>query len=255
MNKALLCFLLTSFISLNLLAWGKTGHRIVGLVAEKHLSNKASKRVKQILRKETLAEVGTYMDFIRSNKKYDHLTPWHYATIPDGLTYDQAGTPEDGDAIFAIQKLIEELKTKNFSEGDEAFTLKLLVHLIGDIHQPLHVGNGKDKGGNDFKLEYFWKSTNLHRVWDTEMIEGQKYSYTEYANWINHPTKNQTSDWQSTDVLVWASESKELRTQVYNIPENKKVSYKYDYENINILNTRLLKAGIRLAGVLNEIYG
>ena len=151
--KRIIALSLLMVMSIQALPWGKTGHRVIGLIAEKHLSKKAKKQVDKILKDETVAEVANYMDFIRSDKTYKHMDPWHYCTLPDGKTYAEAGTPEEGDAIVAIEKFTEELKTKQFTEGDEAFTLKLLIHLIGDIHQPLHVGNGEDKGGNDVKLE------------------------------------------------------------------------------------------------------
>lgn len=247
---------LALFLSFNSFGWGATGHRIVGLIAEYHLSNKAKKNIEKVLGFETLAEVSNYMDFIKSDATYRHMSPWHYATIPDDKTYVEAGTPEEGDIIVTIQRLIEELESKNFTDQDEAFALKCLVHLIGDIHQPLHVGNGEDRGGNDVKLDYFWQSSNLHRVWDSEMIDGQKFSYTEYANWINHPTKTQLEQWSSLNVLDWAYESKDSRRQCYNsMPEDKKLSYRYNYDNIDLLNQRLLQAGIRLANVLNKIYG
>lgn len=254
MKKFLIAALLV-VVALPALPWGQTGHRVIGLIAEQHLSKKAKKRIAAILEQETLAEVSTFMDFIRSDDHYDHMGPWHYATIPDGKTYEEAGTPEAGDAIVTIERLIDELKSKKFTDEDEALAIKLLVHLIGDIHQPLHVGNGEDRGGNDVKLEYFWENSNLHRVWDSGIIDKQEYSYTEYTDWINHPTKEQVAKWQSDDVMVWAYESKNYREQAYELPESNKISYQYNYKNLDLVNQRLLQAGIRLAGVLNDIYG
>ncbi|MFT6866390.1 MAG: hypothetical protein ACJA08_001221 [Cyclobacteriaceae bacterium] len=236
-------------------SWGNTGHRVVGLIAEKHMNKKAQKNLKNVLGNETLAEVSTFMDFIRSNDKYDHMVSWHYATIPDSLTYEEAGIPQGSDIITEINRLISELKSKKFTDEDEAFALKLLVHLVGDLHQPLHVGNGKDKGGNDLKVEYFWSSSNLHRIWDSGIIDGQQYSFTEYTARIDHASKTEILEWQSSDVLDWAYESKNLRAQVYDIPDNKKLGYRYDYDNLGVVNKRLLQAGIRLAGILNKIYG
>lgn len=253
--KKLIPFILLSLLSFNLFSWGQTGHRVVGLIAEKHLTKKARKNLEKLLENETLAEVSNFMDFIKSDHEYDHMSPWHYATIPDGQTYEEAGTPEEGDVIVTISRLVDELEKKTFTEQDELFNLKCLVHLIGDIHQPLHVGNGEDKGGNDVKLDYFWSSSNLHRVWDTGIIDGTNYSYTEYVAWINHASKDQISEWQSSSVMDWAYESKSYREQVYDLPESMKISYRYDYENLELVNQRLLQAGIRLAAVLNQIYG
>lgn len=255
MKKAVsLIFLLS--ISYQLFAWGATGHRVVGLIAERHLTKKAKKNIELVLGTETLAEVSNYMDFIKSDNSYRHMNAWHYATIPDGKTYEEAGTPEQGDVIQTINRLIDELTTKKFTDEDEAFAIKSLVHLIGDIHQPLHVGNGEDRGGNDVKLEYFWSSSNLHRAWDSGIIDRQQYSYTEYVDWIDHASESQVNEWGSLEVLDWATESVEYRKQCYEtLPENMKLSYRYDFDNIELVNQRLLQAGLRLAAVLNKIYG
>lgn len=242
-------------LSVHAFAWGPTGHRVIGLIAEKHLTKKARKNVEWVLKNETLAEVSTFMDFIRSDNTKAHMSPWHYMTIPDGQTYAEAATPEEGDVYVTMQRLIKELKSKKFSDEDEVFALKCLVHLIGDVHQPLHVGNGEDKGGNDVKVEFFWSDSNLHRVWDSGIIDEQKYSYTEYVDWINHATDNQKDEWGADPMMTWIIESMEFRNQCYDMPENKKINYRYVYDNIDLVNQRLLQAGIRLAAVLNEIYG
>ena len=255
MKKLLLVFVLFN-ISFYTFAWGQNGHRIVGLIAESHLRNSALKNIKKVLGHYTLAEVSNFMDVIKSDTIYSHMSPWHYATIPEGQTYADVGTPVEGDIIKTIERLISELKSKRFSDGDEAFALKCLIHLIGDIHQPLHIGNGLDRGGNDIKVKYFGEKTNLHRVWDTQIIEKQHYSYTEYVEWINHPSNRQKKDWSSMDVLDWANESKKYREQCYHkIPESKELGYGYNYANLALLNQRLLQGGIRLSNVLNEIYG
>lgn len=253
--KRLIPFIILLAMSVQALPWGKTGHRVTGLIAEKHLTKKARKNLQKVLGNETLAEISNYMDFIKSEHSYDHMSPWHYCTIPDDKTYEEAGTPDEGDVIVTINRVIDELKSKKFSDEDELFALKMLVHLVGDIHQPLHVGNEEDRGGNDVKLDYFWKSSNLHRVWDTGIIDGSQYSYTEFVDWIDHPTDEQIEKWQSASVLDWAYESKSYRPQVYDLPESMKLSYRYDYDNRDLVNLRLLQAGIRLAGILNEIYG
>ncbi|MCP4457677.1 MAG: S1/P1 nuclease [Cytophagales bacterium] len=255
MRKATI-FLSVFLLSISTYSWGPSGDRIVGLIAERHLTKKAKKSIDQILKNETLAEVSTFMDFIRSDNTKNHMTPWHYMTIPDGQTYEEAGTPDQGDIYVTINRLIDELGSKNFSDVDEAFALKCLVHLIGDIHQPMHVGNGEDKGGNDIDVEYFWSQSNLHRVWDSGIIDSQKYGYTEYTEWIDYASDQQITGWQSSPAMSWAEESMNHRQQVYNdLPEGRKINYRYDYDNIALVNERLLQAGIRLAGVLNKIYG
>jgi len=243
------------FISFNLWSWGATGHRTVGEIAETYLTRKASKRVSKILDGRSLAVVSTWMDEVKSDSTYDYMYTWHWSTIPEGKTYETAQQEEGGDLIATIERLINQLKNEELTGNDEAEAIKMLTHLIGDIHQPLHVGNGEDRGGNQVRLKWFWESSNLHRVWDSKMINSSKYSYTELAESINHVTKDEIKKWQSSTVRDWAYESVALRDQVYNLPEDDNLKYEYNYRNWPTVEKRLLQAGIRLAGVLNKIYG
>ncbi len=254
-RKKITILLLCITTGYGVFGWGQTGHRVIGEIAEDHLTRRARKNISRILGDESVAMVSNFMDEIRSDEKYEFMDPWHYCTIPGGQTYEEAGTPEEGDIIMAMRNIIKSLNTGSFEFEDEAFYLKLLIHLVADIHQPLHVGNGKDRGGNDVRVEYFWQPSNLHRVWDSGIIDRQKLSYTEYTDWINHPEDGQVEVWQSSDILDWAYESMSYRDQVYDLPENGKINYDYNYKNIDLVNLRLLQAGIRLAGILNQIYG
>lgn len=234
--------------------WGQIGHRTTGHIAEQYLTEKAAAEVERVLGHESLAEVSTWMDEVRSDGGYDHMVTWHYVTIPEGETYETAEKEEDGDIIWAINKMTEELKEGDLSAKQEVENLKVLVHLVGDLHQPLHVGNGTDRGGNDVRVEWFWENSNLHRVWDSEIIDDKQLSFTELSSFINHPAEKQIKEWQSSSVLDWAYESRALLPQVYDMPENKELSYEYSYKNWDTVQMRLLQAGIRLAGLINEIY-
>ncbi len=253
--KQLIILLISFTISMQSFGWGKTGHRIIGAIAEMYLTKKARKELQQIMGNESLSMAANWMDFIKSDPRWDYAGPWHYATIPDGLTYAQAGTPEEGDAIATIERLISELQTKQFTDEDEMVALRILIHLIGDLHQPLHTGNGEDRGGNDVKLKWFFQSSNLHRVWDSGIIDGEQLSYSEWVNEINFATKTEITTWQNSSAEDWAYESITYRPQIYDLPENKSINYRYVYDNIDVVRHRLLQAGIRLAGVLNKIYG
>ena len=258
MNRSTFTIFLTLLLGViysDSLSWGRTGHRVVGHIAQKHLSKKALKNIRLIMGNESIAMASNWMDEIKSDRVYDHMNPWHYCTIPDGMTYAEAGTPDEGDAIATIERLIRELETKQFTDEDELFALKSLIHLIGDIHQPLHVGNGEDRGGNDIKVKWFWNDSNLHRVWDSGMIDSQQLSFTEMAASIDFATDAQIQKWQSDPLMTWIEESKSLRNQVYDLPENMSIGYEYNYKNWDTAEQRLLQAGIRLAGVLNMIYG
>ena len=256
MKKFLTLLLLTLVTYTAAFSWGKTGHRVVGQIAFEHLTPKAKKNIEDILGDEQLGLVGNYMDFIRAESTKNYMSPWHYCTIPDGKTYEEAGVPKEGDIIQTIQRLIKELGAKKFTYESEIQNLKYLVHLIGDIHQPLHVGNGEDMGGNEVRVDFMWdKSYNLHRVWDSGLIDHQQLSYTEYVRWIDVATDAQIDKWQSESIMTWVDEALFYRKGIYDIPEDGKLRYDYNYTHIATVNERLLKAGIRLAGILNEIYG
>lgn len=235
--------------------WGQTGHRTVGHIATQLLSDEAKVHLKEILHGNSLAEVSTWMDEIKSDNSFRYMSPWHYATIPEGKTYQEAGTPEEGDVIWAINKSIAELKEGGLSPEQEEINVKVLVHLIGDLHQPLHVGNGTDRGGNDVRVTWFGQNSNLHRVWDSQMIDGKQLSFTELADFIDDQLDYATiKEWQSTSVLEWAYESQALLPEAYDFPENGRLSYEYSFQNWDSVQLRLLQAGVRLAGVFNDIY-
>ena len=252
--KYKITFVLIMFLVIKASSWGLTGHRVIGQIAEIYLTKKAGKEVKKILGTESLADVANWMDFIKSEPKYDFMYNWHFVTIPDGQTYETSEKEPKGDVIWALNKFINELKSDTLTLDEQQFALKSLVHLVGDIHQPLHVGNGTDKGGNDVKLKYFWQNSNLHRVWDSGMIDGQSLSYSEYVLRINHTNKALVEQWQNASINEWAMESMAMRSSVYDIGEKKNLSYRYNYDHIAEVDRRLLQAGIRLAGVLNEIF-
>src|SRR6187402_889784 len=120
--------------------WGLTGHRAVGLVAEQHLSSKAKKKLNVLLGQQSLAMVSNWMDDIKSDKAYDYMEDWHWVTVETGQTYDQSKKNPNGDIIMTLESIIAELKSHKLSKEKEIEAIKILTHLIGDIHQPLHVG-------------------------------------------------------------------------------------------------------------------
>ena len=247
-------FAFACLMSIEGLGWGVTGHRATGLIAEQNLNAKAKKKIAAILDQESLAMVSTWMDEIRSDSTYNYAIEWHWTTIPDGKRYEDVAKNPDGKVIDMIEKMTADLKSGKLGKKQEQEYLKMLVHLVGDIHQPLHVGKPGDRGGNDVKVKWFRAESNLHRVWDSEMIDDTKLSYTELALALGKPDKATLQKWQSASVRDWAHESMTYRPQVYDIG-NGSLSYSYSYKYLSIAKLRMLQAGVRLAGLLNQIYG
>ena len=233
--------------------WGATGHRAVGLIAERNLSPAVKKKLLKILRGESLAMASTWMDDIRSDSTYDYTSDWHWVTIENGKSYDESPKNPKGDVIMTLERVISELKSKKLTARQEVEHLKMLIHLVGDIHQPLHVGCCDDTGGNRVKVKWFRDDSNLHRVWDSEMIDHSKLSYTELANAIAMPGKEEIAKLQKATVRDWAKESMNMRKQVYAVGDGN-LGYKYSYKNLDSAKHRIMLAGIRLAGILNSIY-
>jgi hypothetical protein len=255
MKKIICISFLLILITGQVFGWGQNGHRVVGLVAQQHLTKKARQQVLKILQQNSLAEVSNWMDDIKSDASYNHTHDWHWVTIPDGMKYEQTEKNPQGDVVMKTEELVTELKKKNLPADKQQEAIKYLVHLIGDLHQPLHVGRPGDTGGNTVKVQWFSQSSNLHRVWDSDMIEGKDLSYTELASFLNAPDKNAIKAWQASTIREWAYESMNYRPQVYNVPADGKLGYRYSYDNFATVEHRLLQAGIRLAGVLNTIFG
>lgn len=245
---------LACFLIMESFGWGATGHRATGLIAEQYLTAKAKKKIAKILEMESLAIVSTWMDEIRSDSAYNYSTDWHWTTIPDGKRYEDIEGNPDGKVVMMIEKIMEELKARKLLPKQEREYLKMLIHMVGDIHQPLHVGKPGDRGGNDVKLKWFGSNSNLHRVWDSEMIDDSKLSYTELAQSFVKPDKVTRAKWQKASVREWALESMSYRDRVYDIGSGN-LSYQYGFKYFSIAKLRMLQAGVRLAGLLNEIYG
>lgn len=241
--------------------WGLTGHRVIAEIADSYLTNKARKAIREILGDETIAMTSNWADFIKSDSAYNYLNPWHYINFKQGLTeaefnnYLRNDTATD--AFTKLNFMIAELKNKQLPLDKKQLYLRLLIHITGDIHQPLHVGQFEDRGGNQVRVQWFGDPTNLHSLWDEKLIEFQNLSYTEYARAIKHCTKDQRKQWQEQPMNEWFYESYQLAGKVYRsiTQPDQKLNFRYNYDYIDILNDRLLKGGIRLAGILNSVFG
>jgi hypothetical protein len=258
--KTFVCVLVLVFISHNAMAWGMLGHRIVGEIAERHLKSEAKRKVKSILGNESIAMASNWADFIKSDTSYRYLNTWHYVNFDDKLTYEQmqAFLQNDNeiDAYTRINFLVAELKKKDLAQDKKIFYLRLLIHLVGDIHQPMHATKKGITGGNDIRVQWFSQNSNLHRVWDEHLIEYQQLSYTEYANVLDFTTKAQRKELQSQPLSRWLydSYSKSLLIVDEIKGENPRLGYDYNFKHVATLNEQLLKGGIHLAGMLNEIF-
>ena len=242
------------------MAWGVLGHRIVGQIADSYLTPKAKIAISKILGNETIGMASNWADFIKSDSNFAYVSPWHYVNIDSGLSMQEVLNFLDKDiAIDAYTKInffVKQLKNKKLLRADKVFYLKLLIHIVGDVHQPLHVGRLDDLGGNKIKVSWFFASSNLHRVWDEQLINFQQLSYTEYATVINRTTLIQRNALQKQNLKMWIYDSYQSAEKIYaDIKPDEKLDYLYNFKFIDTVNQQLLKGGVHLAGLLNEIFG
>ena len=260
----------TSLLTLSLLAigassafaWGPNGHRVTGKIAQGHLTPGAQAEVTALLGVESLAEASTWPDFMRSNPSdfwRKGASPWHYITVPPSTSYT-VGPPE-GDAMTALRMFSKQITDETLPITQRQLALHFTIHLIGDLHQPLHVGNGNDRGGNRVDVLFKDKPTNLHTLWDEDLIEDEQLSYTEKARWLNRRISlDQKAIWSDVNPQTWIGESIIMRNRIYEklgpydrdtLPN---LSYDYVYKHRADIDLRLQQSGVRIAAYLNEVF-
>ena len=235
--------------------WGKTGHRVVSKLAQQYLTTKAQKEIDILLDGASLVSISTYGDEIKSNPKYKALRPWHYINLPLDESYANAKKNPKGDVVMAIKKCIAKVKDQNEPKNELAFYLKLLVHFIGDLHQPMHVGRKEDRGGNSIRLQWFGKTSNLHSLWDSHLIDSHGMNATQLLGDLEELSPKLIKEIQNQSLEQWVNESQALAKIIYeNTPSNSKLGEEYQSRYLPLLKIQLQRGGLRLAAQLNEIF-
>jgi hypothetical protein len=253
-----------SIFSVQACAFGADGHRIIAGIAENHLSKKTALAVKSIT--GDLAELSLWPDKIRGTPAWEKSKYWHYINVPDQQQVGTARRSSRGDVLSALNHAYEQLNQPRLSERERLQALSFFTHFAGDIHQPLHVGRRDDRGGNGVAIKWPKKTklTNLHWVWDSGLLSLTRLSVEDYIARLDIASEQQIQQWQQDSFLDWTVESKMLRSQVYEFDiktppaaSGKKpqtITQDYIKRNQPIIEQRLLMAGIRLAGRLNQIF-
>ncbi len=240
--------------------WGVTGHRVIAEIAENNLSHRAKKNLKKIIGKQKLAYYANWPDFIKSDTTnvWKSTDQWHYVNISPQANLksfsDSLKSQKAPNLYTQIQVLKSQIKDKNTAPKDREIALRFLIHLVGDLAQPMHAGRLEDLGGNRIKLKFFGDNTNLHSLWDSKLVDFQKYSYTEYARVLDVKTPQENKAIQSGTLEEWFFESHKAANSIYAYSkEGTNYSYDYNYRFVDLLDRQLLNGGLRLAAVLNEV--
>lgn len=244
-------------VSMSAEAYGPTGHRVIAELASRHLTPQATAAVKELLGEEFMAEAANWPDEMRSAPdEYWRRTAntYHYINLPDGQTYEESEKNPAGDALTALAAFTATLKDPSAALEDRQLALRFIIHIVGDLHQPLHAGRAEDWGGNRIDVVWFEEMSNLHKVWDEDLINYKLLSFTEWVRFLEPKiSPEEIVEWQKAQPTDWVRELIAMRGEIYDVG-NAIFSYDYVYRYTPVIKSQLSKGGIRLAGYLNQIF-
>lgn len=245
------CFsVLFLLIAQSAFSWGSRGHKIVAEIAQSRLEQKIVDSVNRYLDVDSWEEAACWMDEMHDDRAYDFMRPWHYVDIPKDKTYVETKSPN---LVNELDFVIGALKNRRkYPREKTGMYLKILMHLMGDLHQPLHCGYAHDKGGNDVIVEYTGELMNLHRVWDSAIINEKQLSAYECVKVMKSWTPEQIAKIKQASITECVSECRALLPKVYELKG--KVNGKYTMACVPVIREQLAKASLRLEAQLTEIF-
>lgn len=248
-------------------AWGPTGHDVVASIAEQNLTRKAKRKINKLLEGKSIVYYSSWMDNIQNSPYWEdgyyRTKTWHYANVDKGHTYETMPKNPLGDVVTALDSLTKELTVNydNLTDSMRVDYLKMIVHMVGDLHCPMHAGRLSDRGGNQMKVKWFGQSTNLHSVWDSRMISSaRKWGYKEWTQQLDRTSRKYRKSVMRGTYREWFKETVDGAASIYEYVESigeeePNLSYQFVYDFSPLLEDRLLTGGYRLAYVLNTIFG
>ena len=238
-------------------AWSGPGHRIIAAMAEQRLVPEARAEVRRLLAQSgssTMSDVATWAD-VRDDPAQRVLSKatsrFHYVNFADAsCRYQAARDCADGNCVVAaIDRYAGVLGDRSRADAERLDALRFLVHFVGDAHQPLHAGYRRDRGGNDYQIQFNGKGTNLHAIWDYEVIASRKIGWKKYAQRLQ-PSTTRTAGGDARD---WAEESCRITRDdaIYPVAHTLDKNY---IETMRVIAERQLQqAAVRLGDTLNRV--
>jgi hypothetical protein len=237
--------------------WGPMGHRLVVQLAWGRLTPRARSTAKALLGGEPPEDAALWADQIRGERR--ETAPLHYVNIPLGATAYDPGRdcPRDQCIITAIGSYRTRLADTNASQGTRAEALRFLLHFMADLHQPLHVSNHDDRGGNEVKVTWQGRETNLHALWDTDLPRSWAVDEEDYLKGLRRSTNRMSRARRDAaaagSVIEWAMEGNRQATDVaYGARRSGNPGRDYLEAAGPVIDQAMIEAGLRLARMLNE---
>ncbi len=256
MKRFSLVYLFITMTAAVAFGWGQKGHDTVAKIAQNHLTPTTRAALDSILDGRSIIYWANWLDNASHTPEYAYSKTWHYKNIDEGVRYEEAPANPAGDIITAMRAQVETLSDPGTSKDEAALALKILVHITGDLHQPMHVGHANDLGGNRVGVKYFGRDTNLHSSWDSSILESaHKWSFTEWSEILDNIPEEDAAAIADGSFDDWAKETLNIANVVYRkMPSGTNISYNEVAEWAPTIEQQLLRGGLRLARILNSIY-
>lgn len=255
--KKLIFIASLALFSLEGYSWGQKGHDTVAYIAEQHLTPLTRETVDSLLDGRSLVYWANWLDNASHTPEYEYTKTWHYKNIDPDYFFENAPNIPEGNIIQALYEQVKNLQSPTLSKKDKSTALKMIVHFMGDIHQPMHMGRALDRGGNSHFIKFFGKPTNLHSVWDTNLLEaGHAWSHTEWQREIDVLTESEKFNLvKNGSPDTWGKETYAICEEIYSeTPQDYNIEYSYIARWTPVIELQLEKGGLRLADVLNSIF-
>lgn len=265
MKRLAVILLFVSFTSasIDLFAWGLKGHDVIACIAEHHLTEKAKENIDKILGGKSMIYYSSWIDNVQNSpywiNGYDRTNTWHYFNVDEGFTPQTMPRNPKGDVVSALNMIIDSLGNyqDELSDSVKIDYLRMLIHFVGDMHCPMHVGHLSDKGGHGVRIKWFGQNTNLHTLWDTKLVESvHAWSYTEWQQNLDRCTQEEFDEMSAGTPEDWLIETWHITVGIYEYTKpEENYSFKYMYDYAPVVERQFLLAGYRLAALLNKIFG
>ncbi len=248
-------FLICSLVATEANAWGPEGHRVSGMIADQNLLPEVKRKIQEDFNINSLADVSVWADRVRDERENGR---WHYCNIKESeTTYDRKRDCPHGECVVEVIKRFKNILSKDdFSAAQKEEALKYLVHFVGDIHQPLHLGNKIDFGGGTIRVMYLGKTSTLHYLWDGGFINFEDQPLKPYSQKLSaRISKEDKIEWSRASIDAWANESRKYALEVaYPLETSSRHGLYKNYitKSREMMELRLSQAGIRLSHLLNE---
>lgn len=256
-KRTLLSFTMILSGSGIIFGWGQKGHDTTAAIAEKHLTEITKKAVKELLDGHSPVYYANWLDNASHTPEYAYSKTWHYKNVDSDKTFETAPKIKEGNIVDAIYEQVDVLRDSSKSHEEKSLALKMVIHFLGDIHQPMHIGHASDRGGNRWVVQYFKSDTNLHSVWDSRLPEsGHKWSYSEWVSQLDRLSEKEEKEiLEGGTPDSWGKETYEICKEIYDkTPQGTNIQYDYIADWTPTVEKQFLRGGLRLADLLNSIF-